>query len=258
MRSATILLVDDMLTVRTIVSKTLETKMGVKSVLTAKNGKEALDILRSQKVDVILSDWNMPEMDGEELLYEVRQDSLLRNIPFIMMTANADRDFIVTAIQLGVTNYLVKPFTPAELEEKLRLAWGNFSKRNQPRHAAIPPHLVKIRIDEKILEGQLVDLSMTGALVSLKNDPSLNLFKFCEVTLELLDPHGTDPNTAVISSLYGMIVRLEAEDSFHPVSRSCHMGLYFNPMKMNTDVAAKLSRVLKWLSNRTPELIGEK
>jgi len=255
LRNAAILLVDDSSTLLNLVSKALKTTIGVENILTAGNGKEAMKILRDKQIDIIISDWNMPEMDGEELLYEVRNDPALKSTPFIMMTTNSDRDFIVTAIQLGVTNYLVKPFTPSELEEKLRLAWGAFNRRNAPRHAALPKHIVKIKIDGKDMKGQFVDLSQTGALVRLNNDPCLSLFKLCEVTLELIDPQGVDSNTAIISGLPGMIVRLVAENSFHPTSRICHMGLYFNPATMKKELAVKLSKILNWLTDRTPDLI---
>lgn len=255
MRNAAILLVDDSDTVLKLVSKALQTTIGIQKILTAGNGMAALKILRAQSIDIIISDWNMPEMDGEELLYEVRNDPKLKNIPFVMMTTNSDRDFIVTAIQLGVTNYLVKPFSPVELEGKLRLAWGAFNRRNSPRQATLPSHVAKIQIDGKEMDGQFIDLSQTGALVRLANDPCLSLFKSCEVTLELIDPQGVDSNTSIITALPGIIVRLAAEDSFHPTSRMCHMGLYFNPTKMKKELGVKLATILSRLIDRTPDVI---
>ncbi len=256
MRRATVLLVDDMSTIRSLVSNTLKANLGIDNILMAENGEEALGILRTRKVDIILSDWNMPVMDGEELLYEVRQDSMLKDIPFVMMTTNNDRDFIVTAIQLGVTNFLVKPFKPFELEEKLRLAWGYFNRRNEPRQAGLPKHVAQIAVDGKKLEGEFLDLSQTGCLVNLKYDRCLRLFKSCEVNLELLEGPDGESKKQIIPTLTGMIVRLEAEDSFHPTSIRCHMGMYFNPAKMNKEMSEVLRKVLDWLGSRAPDVIG--
>lgn len=112
MRDVSILIVDDTATAREMVIRALRHSFGTETILTAADGREALTVLRENRVDIIISDWNMPGMDGEELLYEVRQNQATKKIPFIMMTSNEDRDFIVTAIQLGVTNYIIKPFTP--------------------------------------------------------------------------------------------------------------------------------------------------
>ncbi len=255
MRNTAILVVDDSPTVLDLVSKTLHTKIGVQNIQTAENGKDALKILQEKHIDIIISDWNMPTMDGEELLYEVRNDADLKHIPFVMMTANSDRDFIVTAIQLGVTNYLVKPFTPLELEEKLRLTWGSFNMRNTPRQAALPKHIVSMAVCNNVIKGHFLNLSQTGALVRLNNDPCLSLFKSCDITLELIDPQGVDRNAAIITGLPGIITRLTAEDSFHPTSKMCHMGLYFHPAKVSKELSTKLCKVLNWLADRTPDII---
>ncbi|MDH4321257.1 MAG: response regulator, partial [Desulfobulbaceae bacterium] len=122
MRDVSILIVDDTATARNMVRSTLQNHFGTEHIYTAADGKEGLAILRQYRVDIIISDWNMPEMNGEEFLYEVRQNQATKKTPFIMMTSNDNRDFIVTAIQLGVTNYIIKPFTPNELTEKIRAA----------------------------------------------------------------------------------------------------------------------------------------
>lgn len=257
MRDVSILIVDDTATARNMVRSTLQNHFGTEHIYTAADGKEGLAILRQYRVDIIISDWNMPEMNGEEFLYEVRQNQATKKTPFIMMTSNDNRDFIVTAIQLGVTNYIIKPFTPNELTEKIRAAWGLHSRRRAARHAYLPKHQVKVIIDGKTTSGEFLDISQTGALIRLTSHPTLTLFKVCELRLELIDTEGIDPNTTVIDSLYGMIVRLEAENSFHPADRMCRMGLYFNQGTMHKDVAGQLSKFIKWLAGRTPELIGQ-
>lgn len=256
MRDVSILIVDDTATAREVVRKALQHNFGTETVLTAADGREALEILGRSRVDIIISDWNMPRMDGEELLYAVRQNEATKKTPFIMMTSNEDRDFIVTAIQLGVTNYIIKPFTPHELTEKLRAAWSSHFRRREDRHAYLPKHRVKVIIDGNASFGEFLDLSQTGGQIRLSSHPSLTLFKVCELRLELIDTEGIDSNTTVIDSLYGMIVRLEAVNSFHPADRMCRMGLYFNPGAMHKETSIQLGKFIKWLAGRTPELIG--
>ncbi len=111
-----ILLVDDSGTMRTIQKRCLNS-MGVKDISEAADGLAALDLCRSESFDIILSDWNMPKMDGMEFLKEFRK--LDSRTPFIMITTEAERERVVLAIQAGVSDYLVKPFTPDALRLKL-------------------------------------------------------------------------------------------------------------------------------------------
>ncbi len=112
-----VLLCDDSGTMRTIQVRCLN-KLGITDIVEAEDGQQALDFYeKNDAFDVILSDWNMPNMDGLTLLKEIR----LRNkdIPVIMITTEAERARVVAAIQAGVSDYLVKPFTPDGLAEKL-------------------------------------------------------------------------------------------------------------------------------------------
>jgi two-component system chemotaxis response regulator CheY len=112
------LVVDDFSTMRRIVRNILR-DLQFKDVIEAENGAEALKLLRSNKVDLVVSDWNMPVMTGLELLKHVRADSKLNGLPFLMVTAEAQKDNIVEAVRAQVSNYVVKPFTPVVLAEKI-------------------------------------------------------------------------------------------------------------------------------------------
>lgn len=120
---AKILTIDDMATMRKII-KSLLNQLGYKNVDEAENGKEALAKLKQQKYDLVLLDWNMPEMDGITLLREIRKDSQLKDIPVIMVTAEAKKENVLLAIQTGANNYIVKPFTAETLKEKMDKVWS--------------------------------------------------------------------------------------------------------------------------------------
>lgn len=114
-----VLLVDDFATMRKIVRNILG-QLGIKNVDEADDGSTALPKLKQNKYDIVISDWNMPKMTGLDLLKAVRADENLKSLPFLMVTAEALKDNIVAAAQAGISDYVVKPFTAATLEEKLK------------------------------------------------------------------------------------------------------------------------------------------
>ncbi|HYA66952.1 MAG TPA: chemotaxis response regulator CheY [Burkholderiaceae bacterium] len=113
------LIVDDFSTMRRIVRNLLK-EIGYHNAEEAEDGVIALSLLKSRQFDFIVSDINMPNMDGFELLKTVRADENLKGIPFLMVTAEAKKEDIVSAAQHGANGYIVKPFTKATLEEKVQ------------------------------------------------------------------------------------------------------------------------------------------
>jgi len=113
-----ILIVDDFSTMRRII-KNLLRDLGFNHTAEADDGLTGLPMLRSGNFDFLITDWNMPGMSGIELLREVRNDERLRDLPVLMVTAEAKRDQIIEAAQAGVNGYVVKPFTAAVLKEKI-------------------------------------------------------------------------------------------------------------------------------------------
>jgi|SRR5512136_3334295 two-component system chemotaxis response regulator CheY len=113
-----ILIVDDFATMRKVIRNLLK-QGGFENVAEAEDGAAALKVLKSQPVDFVISDWNMPNMSGLELLKAVRADEELKELPFLMVTAEALKDNVVAAVKAGVSNYIVKPFTAEVLNEKI-------------------------------------------------------------------------------------------------------------------------------------------
>lgn len=126
------LVVDDVDAMRKINSRQLE-MLGARHILLAGNGVEALSHLRARKVNVILSDWNMPVMDGLALLREVRGDPKLAHLPFIMITAESSREQIVEAIAAGVSSILIKPYSANDLAQRIKRAMAH-----KPRVIEVP------------------------------------------------------------------------------------------------------------------------
>jgi two-component system chemotaxis response regulator CheY len=113
-----ILVVDDMSTMRRIVKNILK-QLGFSNMEEAENGQEALTKLRADTYGFVVSDWNMPVMPGIEMLRAIRADETLKHIPVLMVTAEAQKENLIEAIQAGVNNYVVKPFTAETMQEKI-------------------------------------------------------------------------------------------------------------------------------------------
>jgi two-component system chemotaxis response regulator CheY len=113
-----ILIVDDFSTMRRIVRNLLK-EIGYNNADEAEDGQVALTKLKAEPFDFVVSDLNMPNMNGFELLHAVRADPALKSLPVLLVTAEAKKEDIITAAQAGASGYIVKPFTKATLEEKL-------------------------------------------------------------------------------------------------------------------------------------------
>jgi two-component system chemotaxis response regulator CheY len=113
-----ILVVDDFSTMRRIIKNLLK-DLGFANIQEADDGNTALPMLQQGDFDFVVTDWNMPGMQGIDLLRAIRADASLKHIPVLMVTAEAKKEQIVAAAQAGVNGYVIKPFTAATLKEKL-------------------------------------------------------------------------------------------------------------------------------------------
>jgi len=116
--SIKILIVDDFATMRRIMKNILK-QLGFTNIVEADDGTSALDELEKGNFDLIISDWNMPKMSGLDLLKNVRASEKYKNVPFLMVTAEAQKQNVIEAVQAGVSNYVVKPFTAEAISDKL-------------------------------------------------------------------------------------------------------------------------------------------
>lgn len=123
-----ILVVDDFSTMRRIIKNILR-EIGYSNVEEADDGSTALEKLKGGGFDFVVTDWNMPNMPGIELLKAIRLDPVLKETPVLMVTAEAAKENVVTAVQAGVNNYIVKPFTAAALKERIDLILEKFKTK---------------------------------------------------------------------------------------------------------------------------------
>lgn len=117
-RKMKILVVDDFSTMRRIVKNLLK-QIGYENIEEAEDGQHAFSKLKGEQYQFVVSDWNMPNMTGIELLKNVRSDPELKDLPFLMVTAEAEKEKVIEAIKAGVNNYIIKPFTAEILKEKM-------------------------------------------------------------------------------------------------------------------------------------------
>ncbi len=118
-----VLIVDDQQTMRSLVRNSLQ-QLGVREIIEAADGEAGLRQVISKPVHLVISDFNMPNLDGLGLLRAIRAHPPIKTTAFIMLTGRADRELVQRAVQFGVNNYLVKPFTVAQLKEKLEAVFG--------------------------------------------------------------------------------------------------------------------------------------
>ena len=118
-----VLLVDDQLSMRALARTALQ-QIGITNIDDASDGEEAFRALVQKPVHLVISDFNMPKLDGLGLLRAIRSHEPIRGVAFIMLTGRADKELVQRAMQFGVNNYIVKPFTAAQLKEKIEEVFG--------------------------------------------------------------------------------------------------------------------------------------
>jgi two-component system chemotaxis response regulator CheY len=121
-----VLIVDDQVSLRSLVRTGLQ-QLGFKEIREAPDGEEGLRAILTRPTHLVISDYNMPKLDGLGLLRAIRSHEPIRTTAFIMLTGRADKELVARAVQFGVNNYLVKPFTVANLKDKIEAVFGTLT-----------------------------------------------------------------------------------------------------------------------------------
>jgi two-component system chemotaxis response regulator CheY len=253
LKTLSYLVVDDNLSIRNLVSATLTNKVGAKHVQTAGNGAQALKIIQQEKIDIVISDWEMPIMDGKELLNELRGSEKYKRLPFIMMTTKGGKESVVEAIQSGVTHYMVKPFSVEKLEDTIRKSWNSATQRRSARVSNLPEHQVVVQMDEQFVSGQIGDISMSGTMLELPFDPVLHLFKEGKLLINVvMSAH----ESIRITGLVGHIIRMDTDiDCLKDKSR-CRVAIHFDEDANRGRADRMLGILMNKLMAAMPDKVG--
>lgn len=127
-----LLIVDDSTLMRDIIKETIEDAFPGVHTSVANNGNQAQKMLSQRNFDLVLCDWEMPELKGNELLQWLRKTSSQQTVPFIMITAKNQKEHILEVMELGITDYIVKPFTPEILYQKVKTVLSNSGWKETP------------------------------------------------------------------------------------------------------------------------------
>lgn len=173
MSKVSALIVDDASFIRDLMKKSLRGLFPGIQLEEAVNGRKAQQILSTQRFDLVLCDWEMPEMSGLELLTWFRQQAEFKAVPFIMVTSRGDKENVVQAIQAGVTDYIGKPFTPEQLSAKVTKALTR-TGRLQALHASAPTRMLSTGVSNDSLSALTGTKSATPAAADVaKPAPTL-------------------------------------------------------------------------------------
>lgn len=206
MKNLRVLIAEDSASMRKFVKYGLEKSFQGITVDEAANGKEAQTKLDQTDYDLVLCDWEMPGLTGDEILHWVRAHPTLNSVPFIMVTSRSDKDSVLKAIQGGVNSYVVKPFSAEGLAQKITAVIDHFDRREFQRFEANGS--VLFHFGGKVAGGKIVDISMGGifGIFSRKN-PLPQIFERVMADIEL-------ENLKKVSSIEGFVIRLQAAESF--------------------------------------------
>lgn len=183
MRNTCFLIVDDSELVLGMVRKVIEMKFGPKRIIDVSNIQDAVDALTQDNIDMVVCSWNMPQSGGQQLLDEMKKDDRWRHIPFIMMTSDSHPGHIIDAVQRGITNYIIKPFTSDELEDKIKRSWQTINKRRAERFNVLSEHRALLKVNGIVTHAAIVNISKTGILIRMEYLPGLNLFEVYKLFL---------------------------------------------------------------------------
>jgi two-component system chemotaxis response regulator CheY len=127
--SVNILVVDDSMPMRTVIIRTIKSSgFGAANFIEADNGQDALDKMKDEWLDLVVTDYNMPEMDGMTLIQEMKKDSVFKEIPVLVVTTEGSQEKVEEFLEMGAAGYIKKPFTPEQIRQKLTELLGEMEE----------------------------------------------------------------------------------------------------------------------------------
>lgn len=168
-----ILVVDDANFIRDMVKKHLRDSIPGVEVYDAVDGNRALAVMKNQTMDLILSDWEMPNMSGEELLHAVRANPISATTPFVMISSRGDRNHVIKAVEAGVSDYLSKPFTPEELLRKVFKQLKLIGKEPSHNRGSANTQGIAFASVDVLTAGRTLDTTSAAAPTNTNNNASL-------------------------------------------------------------------------------------
>jgi len=206
MKTLKALIVDDVAAMRKFLRFGLEKTFPHVTAEEASNGKEAQAKLEKSDYDIVLCDWEMPQMNGEELLLWMRQHPTLKKTPFIMVSSRNDKPSVLKAMHGGVDSYVVKPFTAEGLAQKVMAIVEKADRREQERVEAHGQ--IDIHFGDKVASGRLIDISMGGIFGMFGRDNHLpGIFQKVSAGIKLENSHNMD-------GLEAFVIRVQAAEAF--------------------------------------------
>ncbi len=207
MRKLRVLIVDDVASMRKFLKFGLEKSFPDIFVDEAAHGKEAQGKLEKGEYDLVLCDWEMPYVTGEELLAWMRNHPTLSKMPFIMVTSRSDKPSVLKAMQGGVDSYMVKPFTADGLAQKVMMLVDKADRREMERFEAHGS--INLQFRDQVARGTIVDISIGGlfAVISRKN-PLPSIFEEVRVDIKL------DDQQKKVDGIAGFIIRIQAAEAY--------------------------------------------
>ena len=206
MKKLKVLIVEDVASMRKFVRFGLEKSFPDLLVEEAATGKEAQAKLEQAEYDLILCDWELPDINGDEILIWVRNHPVLNSLPFIMVTSRNDKDSVTKAINMGVNSYIVKPFTAENLAQRIVAVIDKFDRRMFERVEA--DGAVEMRFSDVSIKGKLIDLSMGGLFCIFGRKNTLpGIFDTISADIQPCDD-------LKINGLKGFVIRIQAAEAF--------------------------------------------
>ena len=207
MKELKVLIVDDVASMRKFLKFGLEKSFRQILVDEAGNGKEAQVKLEKVEYDLVLCDWEMPYVNGEELLRWVRNHPTLCRMPFIMVTSRSDKPSVLKAMQGGVDSYMIKPFSADGLAQKVMSLVDKADRRESERFEAHGD--ISLYFRDQVARGSIIDISMGGLFGEIsRKDPLPSIFEQVRVDIKLED------SEKKADGIEGFVIRLQAAEAF--------------------------------------------